>query len=81
MELGDRLGQVGLGWFVHSGAMVGNTILSGECPLTLVTFIRKYVREMFGLHMVADVRAAAVGEVITEAAVVPPCGGIPCNIL
>ena len=61
--------------------MVGNTILSGKGSITLVALIRKNIREMFGLHMIADVRSAAVGEVITEAAVVPPCGRIPCNIL
>ena len=61
--------------------MVGNTVLSGEGSITLVALIRKYIREMFGLHMIADMRAAAVGEVITKPAVVPPSGWVPCNIL
>ena len=61
--------------------MVGNTILGGEGSITLVTLIRENIREMFGLHMIADMRAAAVGEVITKPAVVPPSGWVPCNIL
>ena len=61
--------------------MVGNTILSGKGSITLVALIRKYIREMFGLHMIADVRSAAVGEVITKPAVVLPSGRIPGNIL
>ena len=61
--------------------MVGNTVLSGEGSITLVALIREYVREVFGLHVIADVRPAAVGEVITKPAVVPPSGWIPVNIL
>ena len=61
--------------------MVGNTILGSEGSITLVTLIRENIGEMFGLHMIADMRAAAVGEVITKPAVVPPSGWIPSNIL
>ena len=62
-------------------AVVGNTILGGEGSITLVTLIRENIREMFGLHMIADMRATTVGEVITKPAVVPPSGWVPCNIL
>ena len=61
--------------------MVGHTILSCKCLITLITLIRKGIREVLGLHMIPHVGSSGVGEVITKFTGVFSSELVPLNIL
>ena len=66
---------------MNSRPVVGDTILSRKCFITLITLIRKGIREVLGLHMIPDVRSSRMGEVMTKRTGVLASEEVPLNIL
>lgn len=66
---------------MSNGPVVCNTVLCGECFITLITLISKNIRKMLGLHVISDVSSSGVGEGITKLTGVLASQRVPLNIL